>query len=542
MEKNNEIKVLDCTLRDGGYYTNWDYSDDLVSAYIDAMSFSGVDFVEIGLRSTPQKKYLGAYAYCSDEFLETLPLSDVGFELGVMVNAKDYIECPEGIENGIRKYFKKKSESPVSLVRVAAHFHEVAKSEIIVKTLKDLGYRVGFNIMQIATKSSAEIEEAVKIVSSWNTAEVLYFADSLGNMNEGMVGEVMATIKKDWSGEIGIHAHNNKGQALSNTMYSKENGATWLDATILGMGRGAGNTKMEHLIIELERMGHDKYVPAVVFPLVMKHFRPMQEKYEWGESLYYYLAANYEIHPSFVQQMVSCGQYESQQIFNALASLKSIPSTSFKNDLLKDAVISGNQSIEGSWSPSSWPEGRDILILANGEGLKTHTDAVKRYIKKNNPTVISLNTNKYIEPELITAYAVCTEARLLLEYQKYSSFKKPIIMPLNEMPKQIIEKLNDIEILNYGRVIESGAFESHEFGCKIPYSLVAPYVFSIAIRSSASRILLAGFDGFGVGDVRQKEMDDVFELYEKVDSKISITSLTPSYYQIKQSSIYSPEI
>ncbi|MDC1175699.1 hypothetical protein OAT67_09885, partial [Bacteriovoracaceae bacterium] len=268
----------------------------------------------------------------------------------------------------------------------------------------------------------------------------------------------------------------------------------------------------------------------------------MQEKYEWGESLYYYLAANYEIHPTFVQQMLSCGYYDSQQIFNALSSLKSIQSTSFQNDLLKSAVISETQSLEGTWSPDNWAKDRDILVLANGNGLKEHAEAVKRYIQANNPIVISLNTNKFIEPELISAFAVCTQERLLLEYQKYSAFNRPIIMPMNEMPKPIIDRLGNIEILNYGRAIVEDCLDAQETGCKIPYSLVAPYVFSIAIRSRANRILLAGFDGFGVNDPRQKEMDNVFDLYEKCENKIPMISLTPSYYQIAQSSIYSPEI
>ena len=133
------MKILDCTLRDGGYYNNWDFESEVVEAYLNAVSGANIDYVELGLRNFPKEGFLGAYAYTTESHINSLDLPQ-GPVYGVMVDAKTILESGLSIENAVSKLFVPASESKIGLVRIAAHFHEVEESGLIVKQLKKLGY------------------------------------------------------------------------------------------------------------------------------------------------------------------------------------------------------------------------------------------------------------------------------------------------------------------------------------------------------------------------------------------------------------------
>jgi 4-hydroxy 2-oxovalerate aldolase len=114
--------------------------------------------------------------------------------------------------------------------------------------------------------------------------DVLYFADSLGSMDGGDVVRIISALKLNWIGEVGFHAHNNKGLAVSNTLVAIENGATWVDSTILGMGRGAGNAQTENLLLELKKKYQLDYRASALFDLALSDFTPLQNHFHWGKA------------------------------------------------------------------------------------------------------------------------------------------------------------------------------------------------------------------------------------------------------------------
>ncbi|WP_235869159.1 beta/alpha barrel domain-containing protein [Veronia nyctiphanis] len=155
------MNIIDCTLRDGGYYNNWDFPKEVVEAYLNAVSAAKIDYVELGLRNFPKKEFLGAYAYTTEDHLNTLELPE-GPTYGVMVDAKTILSSDLPVEQAIESLFIPAELSKINLVRVAAHFDEVEKSGPIVKKLKEMGYMVGYNLMQAGGKDSAVI--ATKLV------------------------------------------------------------------------------------------------------------------------------------------------------------------------------------------------------------------------------------------------------------------------------------------------------------------------------------------------------------------------------------------
>jgi len=322
--------ALDCTFRDGGYYTNWKFDIKLANKYLTVMEEAGIDAIEIGFRSSP-KKQAGMFAKVTDEFIEeNLYKPDIEY-FGVMVNTSDM--NPELI----KKLFRYADESPINLVRAATHFHHLHIGEVVCKELKNLGYFVTCNLMQAADKSFDEIRDAAKKISGWKAVDVLYLADSLGGMDHDTVNYAFKAIKEGWEGPTGFHGHNNKGQALTNSLESIDIGVDWIDGTILGMGRGPGNTEIEYLLNELNKRNFEFNVEKI-YELSLVNFQHLKLEHRWGPSLLYYLSAEYNIHPIYIQKMIS-ENYEMSDVLKVIFYLREKKSNFFKQELIEEALL-----------------------------------------------------------------------------------------------------------------------------------------------------------------------------------------------------------
>ncbi len=517
------MKVLDCTFRDGGYYNQWDFDLDLARKYLHAIHQAKIDAIEIGFRFTSKNSFMGPFAYSSDNFLRDLDLPPV--PIGVMVNGSDVEHV------SAEEMFNSAAESPVDRVRLALHFPntKMLKCGPFAKGLKTLGYGVGVNMMQTGGKSHFEIQEAIKVIQEWGVADVIYFADSLGNMGPNDVVRTIESIRSVWSGSIGFHGHDNKGQGLVNSLKAKSEGVDWIDSTVLGMGRGAGNTRTEFLLMELKNKGFD-YEPENIFELVAEDFEPMQKQFGWGPSLYYYLAATFNSHPTYVQEMVKrC--HSAKEILDAIKRLKN--HDSYIKEKLKEKGYSGAWTI-GKWSASNWIKGREVLIVASGPGSKRHLNAIIKYVETKKPFVVCLNCDTGFPNPLVDIYAVCDKIRLETEGQKYEQLKKKVLAP--ESLVELAFTFAKLDTLDYGLHVQDKTWKSEEKRCIIPTLMVAPYAFAACVAGGARRILLAGFDGYGI-DEKQAAMMEVFDLYEGPP----IVAVTPSSYNVTHSSIYAPE-
>ncbi len=322
--------ALDCTFRDGGYYNDWKFDLKLANIYLHVMEEATVHAVEMGFRSPPTKP-IGVFGNVSDEFIrENLYVPNIEY-FGVMVNTS---EMNSEIIKGLFNY---SDESPVNLVRTATHFNDTDLGEIVCKDLKNLGYTVCCNLMQAADKSFDEIKQVAKKIEEWNAVDVLYLADSLGGMDHDAVNYAYKAIREGWGGLIGFHGHNNKGHGLDNSLEAVDIGVDWIDSTMLGMGRGSGNTETEYLLGELNKRGFGEFELECVYRLALNEFFPLKSEYNWGPSLPYYLAAEYNIHPIYIQRMLS-GDYSMDTILKAIFYLRDETSNSFNKDLFEEAL------------------------------------------------------------------------------------------------------------------------------------------------------------------------------------------------------------
>ena len=130
----NFLTLIDCTLRDGGYYNNWNFPISLINKYLIAMKLAKIDIVEIGFRFLNNDGFKGPCAYSSDDFIRSLNIPD-SLTIGVMVNASD-LYTNIGWENAIKKLFPERAKNTlVKLVRIACHFHELENTSFAVEWL-----------------------------------------------------------------------------------------------------------------------------------------------------------------------------------------------------------------------------------------------------------------------------------------------------------------------------------------------------------------------------------------------------------------------
>ncbi|TKD44168.1 aldolase catalytic domain-containing protein [Azotobacter chroococcum] len=529
--------LLDCTLRDGGYYNDWDFSKDLINNYLRAMQGAGVDVVELGLRSLKNEGFKGACAYTTDSFIRTLEIP-LGLSVGVMINAAELLTGDMSLESILEQLLPETtSSSPVSVVRVACHVHEFGNALPASNWLKERGFTVGFNLMQVADRSQQEIEALASQASNY-PLDVLYFADSMGSMTPEQTGQIIGWLRKYWKGPLGIHTHDNMGMALQNTLRALDEGAFWLDATVTGMGRGPGNAKTEYLAVELAQRRGSTCNIVPLMELIQQVLLPMQHRYGWGTNTYYYLAGKYGIHPTYIQEMLGNSRYSAEDILAVIDYLRIVGGKKFSLHTLDAARHFYQGPPRGTWQPASLLKDREVLLLGTGPGVATHREALETYIKKAKPFVLALNTQSKIATELIDARVACHPIRLLADCEAHASLPQPLITPVSMLPSNVLQALQGKQLLDFGLEVQTDTFSFHTNYAVLPTSLVIAYALAVATSGQAKQIRLAGFDGYGAGDPRNPEMNKLLKLYLESQNAEKITAITPTSYDIPTKSVY----
>ena len=528
---------LDCTLRDGGYYNAWDFSLELIRQYLDAMQTVGVDVVELGFRTLDNHGFQGACAFTTDDFIRSLEVPP-GLIIGVMVNGKELLgSVPTQLQVLQRLFPVPASESPVGLVRIACHVHEFESALAAVGWLKGRGYKVGLNLMQVTGQTEASVKTLARQASGC-PLDVLYFADSMGSMNPTQVTQIVQWFRSEWDGAMGIHTHDNRGLALANTLCALNEGVTWFDSTVTGMGRGPGNARTEELAIEIAERRSKPCNLVPLMTLLRKHFKPMQAHYGWGSNPYYYLAGKYGIHPSYIQAMLGDSRYDEEDVLAVIDHLRVEGGQKFSLNTLDAARHFYRGASTGRWSPKERLSKQDVLLLGTGPGVARHSQALERYIRTNRPVVLALNTQAAIAAELIDLRVACHPVRLLADCDAHTRLPQPLITPFSILPVDVQVSLAEKEVLDFGLNVQADTFGFGETHCTVPSSLVMAYAFAIAASGECRCLYLAGFDGYPGEDPRNTEMNRVVRQFQTSTARLPLIAITPSRYDVEKISIY----
>lgn len=522
------MKILDCTLRDGGYYNNWEFSKDFINQYLKVMNDIKVDLVEIGFRFIDKIKTKGPTAYCEESFIKSLKIPKK-LKIGIMINAADFIQSQDSILLA-KKIFKSKKNSLISLVRIACHYDEINDLIPLINWLKKYGYKVGINIMQIPELSFKEIKNAVLQIKKTKT-DILYFADSLGSLNAEKTIKIIKKIRLFWKGSMGVHAHDNMGKALENSISAVRNSVEWVDTTVTGMGRGPGNTKTEYAILEFKKkISDDKLVNLL--RLIKDYFDPIKKKYNWGSNPFYYYAGLNSIHPSFVQEMLSTNSFDIEDIYSNLNYLSSVGGKKYSKELITLGKNFYKKINKGIWQPNKVIKNKDVLIIGPGISVLKNKNKIIKFIKKNKPIVLVLNAITPIPKKYIFANVVCNTLRLLSDIGKYHKLNKYLITPYSIFSKKIKSNIKSNNILDFGLQVKNKKFKFEKNYAVLPNSLAISYALGISTSGEAKRIYIAGLDGYDENNPKKYEIDELFRNYKLDKHAIKITSITPTNYKI----------
>lgn len=284
-----KIKVLDCTIRDGGLINNHDFSQKFVREVYRALSMAGVDYMEIGYKNSKKlfsPKDFGTWKFCNDDDIKKVTEGiESKMKISVMVDV-GRVDMDD---------VKDKKESPVDMVRVASYVKDIDKAIYLVNDFADKGYETTINVMAISRALDNELNEALHQLEEECRAQVIYIVDSFGALyqesTEFLIKKAKGILKTK---EIGIHAHNNQQLAFANTIEAIIHDANYVDGTVYGLGRAAGNCPLELLIGFLK---NPKFNIRPILDLISKEFVPLREKLEWGYIIPYAITGMLDEHP-----------------------------------------------------------------------------------------------------------------------------------------------------------------------------------------------------------------------------------------------------
>ncbi len=284
-----KIKVLDCTVRDGGLINNHDFDTRFVREIYKALSAAGVDYMEMGYKNSKKlfsPKEFGKWKFCDDDAIREVTDGIASkTKISVMVDV-DRVDVDDVAPC---------RESPVDMIRVASYVKDIDKAIFLVNHFADKGYETTVNIMAISRALDNELNEALYQLENESQAKVIYIVDSFGALyqetTEFLIKKAKSILK---SKEVGMHGHNNQQLAFGNTIEAIIHDANYVDGTVYGIGRAAGNCPLELILGFLK---NPKFDIRPVLELISKEFIPLREKIEWGYIIPYAITGMLDEHP-----------------------------------------------------------------------------------------------------------------------------------------------------------------------------------------------------------------------------------------------------
>jgi len=288
------LKVMDCTIRDGGLVNGHHFSDGLVGAVYRACLDAGIDYMEIGYKNSkatfPPERF-GPWRHCDDDAIRRVvgdhDAEATGLKLAAMADA--------GKSDWERDLLPAK-DSPLDMIRVAFYAHQVSEAVEMIAHACELGYETSANLMAVSGLKEAEIDTVLEAIAP-TAASTMVIVDSYGHLYREQIDLLYNRYAMALSGtgkEIGIHAHNNQQLAFANTIEAIILGCNRVDATIFGLGRGAGNCHMELLLGFLR---NPKFDLRPIIQIIQDHILPLRREIEWGPSLPYNITGQMNQHP-----------------------------------------------------------------------------------------------------------------------------------------------------------------------------------------------------------------------------------------------------
>ena len=505
------MKILDCTLRDGGYYTNWDFDRNVVDIYLDAVNKLPIDYIEVGYRNLPSEEYMGEYGYCPVYALQHIRKKTTK-KVAVMLNEKS--TKPTDLDMLL---------TPVvglaDMIRIAINPANIDRAIVLAKAVKERGFEVGFNTMYMSKWKEMNFYSELRKLNG--IADLFCMVDSFGGVSPLNVKETVDELRKNFDCPIGFHGHNNLELGLINTLTAIDCGVDYVDATIMGMGRGAGNLKMELLLTYLNKQyGMD--VDFNVLGTVLSAFTPLYEKYRWGTNLPYMLSGANSFPQKEVMSMVTNRVYSFNSIVRSLENRKANIKDNAKFPVIDDVHY------------------KKIIVIGGGAMAVEHLQGVKEFVEQNKGSIAlvfatSRNAGYYRDIDVDKYYClVGNEVQRLKDKVGTLLNNDKCILP--PYPRVLGTDVFDEYADNTFELKQILFTDKYEDSCT-----------TVALQTALNMgqdVYIIGYDGYPDGYLSDKEREltmenrEIFSSAEKYLGQ-KLVSLTPTLYsELKSESLY----
>ena len=506
------MKILDCTIRDGGYYTNWDFDRNLIRRYFESMENLPIDYIEVGYRNPDLQGYFGEYYFLPEQSLQFIK-ENTSKPLAIILNEKDVrVEMLDELLNPCKGVIK--------LVRIAIDPKNFSRALLLAEGIKKRGFEVGFNVMYMSSWSEypdmiSQLEGIEEVV------DYFYMVDSFGGVYPSDVRSTIRMIRSKTKVPIGFHGHNNLELALANTLAAIDEGVEIVDATITGMGRGAGNLKTELLLRVLDQKNLIK-TDFNALSETTADFQNLQDSYKWGTSLPYMVAGANSFPQKTVMEWITKRYYSINSIVRAIGN--------------KVAKTIDNEKYPVIDSPQNHEE---VLIVGGGSSVQDHESAILNFINNRSGLAVihasSRNANLFrgVSVKQLMALVGNEGSRFEKVYGNLEEYEGLCILPPypREMGTYVPQKLR-----NQTFELSDNDFFNLKRDTHTAIALQA------ALMLNAKKIFIVGYDGYsnaGISKFQREIFNENNKIFECVSSIVELITLTPTEYNnLKQASIH----
>lgn len=478
----NNIKVLDCTLRDGGYLIDAKFGDNTIKGIINKLYEAKIDVIECGFLKDEKHKEDTTIFNCVDEVIPYLP--DERLNSNNNTSFVLLADCSRYKAKNLKKYDGKSIDG----IRECFFKHEMDEAFELAKLMKEKGYKVYIQPVDILGYNDLEV---LRLIEKTNELSPYAFSivDTFGSMYKDDLVRLFSIINHNLAKEIklGFHSHNNMQlsfalcQEFTELSFGKRD--VIIDSTICGMGRGAGNTNTELIVNYLNKKFHTNYKLDEILDLVDVYMPKIMNKCSWGYSIPYFIAGMYDSHVHNITYLLDKHSTKAKDMRSIIKSVEPNIRKKYDYENLERLYIEHfNNFIDSNRAIEMIKEkfnDRKILLLMPGESLDSQKENIFKFINKENPIIVSIN---YDDTNFNSDIIFISNIRRY-ENDQISNSKKIKIITSNIKTRE----LNNEYIIQFNSLIKRG-WKYFDNSSILFLRLLA--------LINVKEVFIAGFDGF----------------------------------------------
>lgn len=485
-------KLLDCTLRDGGYINNWDFSRNFGDALYRAVSDAGCDYVEVGFFEP------GASAGLPWTNLTAADLARIrgdlshGTAIAVMINygTVELEDVPLA------------SDYPADMIRVATPKSKAREGTEFAAALSAKGYQTTINYMGISNYTNAEILGLLELMNTYkDQVNYFYVADSFGSLLPKRTREIFTTLRFGTDAALGFHPHNNLQLAFANCLEAMDAGVDIIDGSVFGMGRGAGNLFTDAMLAFYEQRQPARYRLIPILQFADLYMEELKSNYSWGYSLPQLLSGVFHCHPNYPTNLLREKAYTADDIYRMLRRLPEAEKSRFSRqqlEAIKEHHLEHLAEVaEVTVSPSIQQlcarTGHAALLVCGGRSVSEQRGSIEAFIASKQPSVFSVNNPN--PPIQADGVFFGNRRRILQYFNQIQSESEVILGPEIHAGAESTFSLNKVSRVNSLHVIPDGA---SPYPMSLPSNSAIEAILGL-VQLGYKEIYICGLDGYTAG-------------------------------------------